>query len=394
MPTPATVLLSAAPLAPADDLRRLLPAAGFVVADHALGSTPSVDFGPVVAAVVEVGDRTELAAAQTRRWRAELGDQLLPVLWVLPAANPAGVVQGLEAGADVCLIRPLDPAVVAAQVRSMARGHALAARLWAKAAETRLLGDQLRKAYAQLDHELEMGRRVHRTFLPRTFPQVGGVRFAVCHRPRSRSAGDFYDVRRLDEDHVGFLVGDVVGRGPANGSLIGVFVKQIATLKEITGNRYRLVPPDEVLTGVNRELIGLGLDDPPLVAMLAGTLSARDGSLALARAGLPPPVFLPADGEPRVLTTPGAFLGAAETTYQILHATLAPGDKLLIGTDGASPDGTPPAGGPPLRLFDAVVRHRALSGQAFLDAVARDLLPHDPHPDDFTLLVVEMTARA
>jgi len=384
---PRTVLLSTAAANPAADLRRSLPAAGFAVADHALGSTPAVDFGPVVAAVVEVGDRPEVAAAQTRRWRIELGDDLVPVLWVLPAASPEVAAAGLEAGADACLARPVEPAVFVAQVRAMARARAATARLGVKAGESRLLGDQLRKAYAQLDRELEMARRVHRTFLPRTLPAVGAARASVCYRPRSRAGGDFYDVRRLDEHHLGFFLGDVTGG--ATGSLLGVYVKQAVCFKEITGSRYRLVPPEEVLVGVNRELIGLGLDDPPLVAMLVGTVDARDGAVAIARAGLPAPAFVPAAGEVQSWAVPGPFLGTADTGYQPRHGTLAPGDKLLLGSDGTRPDGDSIPGGPD-RLLEAAGRHRGLTGQAFVDAVARDLLPHVRHPDDFTLLAIEM----
>jgi serine phosphatase RsbU (regulator of sigma subunit) len=387
-----TVLLSALPQAPGDDLRRVLAGAGFAVADHLLGSAPPVDFGPVVAAVVEAGERADLAAAQTRRWRVELGDRLVPVVWVLPFPSAEIAARGLDAGAGAVLVRPLDPDVFAAQVRSAARACATAARLGVKAAEARLLGDQLQKAYAQLDRELDMARRVHRTFLPRTFPEVGSARFAVCYRPRSRVGGDLYDVRRLDEHHLGFVVADVMGQGSAAGSLLGVFVKQSVVVKEVTGRSYRLVPPDEVLVRLNRELIGLGLDEPPLLAILIGVLDARDGSVALARAGLPAPVYVPADGEPESWSVPGPFLGTAETTYQTLHGRLGPGEKLVIGSDGTRPDGAPSPGGADW-LREVAGRHRTLSGQGFIDAVARDLLPHVRHPDDFTLLAVEMAAE-
>ncbi|HVK17455.1 MAG TPA: hypothetical protein VM533_10935, partial [Fimbriiglobus sp.] len=73
----STVLVSTLPPAATDDLRRLLAAAGFGVADHPLGAVPAVDFGPVAAAVVEVGERADVAAAQTRRWRIELGDEVV-----------------------------------------------------------------------------------------------------------------------------------------------------------------------------------------------------------------------------------------------------------------------------------------------------------------------------
>jgi len=304
----------------------------------------------------------------------------------VPPGMPEAVARGLDAGADACLARPLDPAVFRAQVRAMARCHTAAARLGAKAAEARLLGEQLGKAYGHLERDAEMARRLGRSFLPRTLPAAGAVRFALCHRPRGRSGSNFYDVRRVDEDHVGFVVGDVGGQEA--GGLFGLFAQQAITLKEITGNSYRLVPPDGVLAGVNRELLALGLEDSPLVAMLVGILNVRDGSVTIARAGLPAPIYLPAAGEPHTWAEPGPFLGTAEITLPVHHGNLAPGDRLVIATDGIRPDASPGAGAD--ALGDAAARHRELTGQAFVDAVANDLLRHVRRQADMTLLVVEM----
>ncbi|MDY3557922.1 SpoIIE family protein phosphatase [Gemmata sp. JC673] len=387
MPTPATVLLSAPAGWPdAIELRKLIGSAGFVVADHALGAAPAVDFAPVAVAVVATGGRTAAAAAQTRRWRAELGDLVVPVLWLAPTS---AVGAGLDAGADAVLPDSVDTGTLLAQLRAMARTQANASRVAARAAEARLLGDQLKKALTQLDREQEMARRVQATFLPKSFPQVWGTRFHVRYRTRNRTGGDFHDVRRLDEDHVGFLVGELIGSGASTGWLLGVFVQQSAVLKEITGHSYRIVPPDEVLTSVNRQLVGLGADDVPLVAMLSGVLNAKTGAVTLARAGSPPPVHLPANGAATVWAVPGPFLGAAETTYQPLARVLRPGDRLLIGTDGTRPDGAPGPGAAD-RLLDAVTKHRSATGSEFVDEVARELLQHLHHADDFTLLGVEM----
>jgi len=385
--SPATVLLSNPPDTRGEELRRLVTSAGFAVIDHLLGSAPAVDFSSVAVAVIEVGDRIGVASAQTRRWRAELGDQTVPLLWVAPADKLAA---GLDAGADVVLETPVEPAVFVAQLRALARAHATTARVGVRAGEARLLGDQLRKALAALEREQEMARRVRATFLPRAFPQVESARFHACYRPRNRAGGDFHDVRRLDEEHVGFFVGEVVGTGAAASGLLGVFVQQSVRMKEIDGQNYHIVPPDEVLAGVNRSLLGLGSDDLPLVAMLAGVLNAKTGALTLARAGLPAPIYVPATGQPNVWAVPGPFLGTADTTYQLFSAKVHPGDRLLVGTDGTRPDGDPGPTGPD-RLLEAAARHRALAGPAFVDAVARDLLQHVRHADDFTLLGMEMT---
>jgi sigma-B regulation protein RsbU (phosphoserine phosphatase) len=373
------VLLSSMLHSDSESIRESLAAAGFTVVPHGLGAAPTVDFTSLAAAVIDAGERTDLAAAQTRRWRLELGDHIVPVLWLL--ADPADANSGFAAGADACLERTSD--TLAAQVKAMARMQATAARLGRKAAESLLLGEQLRKARVQLDLGQEMGRRIRRGSLPQSLPEAGDIRLHIVHRPQAAHGGDFYDVRRLDEHTVGFFLGDALGRASA-GNLLGVLVNQAVRLKIIYGHRYRLVPPDEAMLEVNRTLLGLNLEEPPLVALLIGTVDARDGSLSLARAGFPAPVFIPANGPPEVWSVPGPFLGAAETTYPPRRGTLQPGDKLLLASDGASPPGE--ASDP---LLESVTRHRHLNGVAFTDAVAAELLPRSHHPDDFTLLLVE-----
>src|SRR5262245_23792134 len=140
--SPAIVLLSCPPTSTGQELHRFVTAAGFAVADHRLGSPPTVDFGPVAVAVCEVGESHEVAAAQTRRWRAELGDRFLPILWI---AAPDKIAAGLDAGADVVLPRPVEEAVCVAQLRALVRAHATVARVAVRAGEARLLGDQLQK---------------------------------------------------------------------------------------------------------------------------------------------------------------------------------------------------------------------------------------------------------
>jgi serine phosphatase RsbU (regulator of sigma subunit) len=275
------------------------------------------------------------------------------------------MVAGLDAGADAAVAHPVEPGVCAAQLRALARVRATAARVAARAAEARLIGDQLKRALTQLDREGEMARRVRAGFLPPALPEVAGVRFHAYHRARARAGGDFYDVRRLDEGHVGFFVGEVVGTGAAGGALLGAYVQQSVTPKEITGNGYRLVPPEEVLSGVNRRLVELHTDDLPVVAMLCGLLNARTGALSLARAGLPSPVYIPADGPVEVWAVPGPFLGTAGATYPPLTAALRPGDRLLIGTDGTRPDGDPGPGSPD-HLVAAAAKHRGATGPAFV----------------------------
>jgi serine phosphatase RsbU (regulator of sigma subunit) len=326
-------------------------------------------------------------AALARRVRVHLGEKFVPILWLADASNAS---LGLEAGADVCVSTLHATGDLPAQVKALVRLYHQHARLAQKALEAQQLNLRLQQAYQQMDNDLELARRIHRGFLPRKLPEVGQTRFAVCYRPRSRVGGDFYDVFRLDEEHVAFYVADAMGRGIPASSLLTLFLRKTIQAKEIVGRSYRLVPPAEILTQLNRELVGLGLPEPPFVTMIYGVLNCRDGQLTFARAAHPHPLRVPAAGPAEFLRTPGTLLGVFESEYTEQTLQLHPGDKLLLYTDGATPTRNDDTEPDTARLVTTAEHQRHQPVQTFVDYLARDLLDHYRTPDDFTLLALAM----
>jgi phosphoserine phosphatase RsbU/P len=372
---------------PPPGVQAALEAAGFVVTATGLTGIDPAEVTRSQAVVVAVTTGVlPTAQALCRRWRIELGEQYVPIVWLAAADVPP--TAGLDAGADAVLPGTAGADHLSAQLRALLRIHHLHGRLLGRAAEAQNVHQRLQEAYQQIDGDAELTRRIHRAFLPRSLPEVGSARFAVSYRPRSRIGGDFYDVVRLDEDHVGLYVADAMGRGLPASSLLGVFVKKSLALKEVLGQSYRLVPPGEVLDRLNRELLNLSLPEPPFVTMLYARLNCRDGSLAFARAAHPHPLYLPADGIPAYWHAAGTLLGVFESEFPVQEKQLRPGDKLVLFSDGVHP---PTAG--PGSLHDPLVEsaklHRGLPVMAFVDSVARDLLEESRHPEDFTLLAVE-----
>jgi sigma-B regulation protein RsbU (phosphoserine phosphatase) len=326
------------------------------------------------------------AQALCRRWRIELGELYVPIVWLATGDVPPAA--GLDSGADAVLPDSAGVDHVVAQLKALLRVHHLNGRLAGRAAEAQNLNQRLQQAYQQLDGDSDLTRRIHRGFLPRSMPDVGPARFAVCYRPRSRIGGDFYDVVRLDEEHVGMYVADAMGRGLPASSLLSIFVKKSLPMKEILGRSYRLVPPGEVLDRLNRELLNLNLPEPPFVTMVYAQLNCRDGSLAFARAAHPHPLYLPADGNPTYWHSAGTLLGVFESEFPVQQKQLRQGDKLVLFSDGVHPPSTAP-GSLHDPLVESVERHRNLPAQAFVDSVARDLLEESRHPEDSTILAVE-----
>src|SRR5205823_2044728 len=159
-----------------------------------------------------------------------------------------------------------------AQVRALLGIKETHDRLQGRAAEVNRINNRLREAYQRLDQELELAQRIQSSFLPQGLPQVPRVRFAVHYLLCGRVGGDFYDVFRLDEQHVGFYVADAMGHGvPA--SLLTIYVKKGVRPKEVFGTDYRLVPPGEVLNRLNKDLIDQQLSENPFITMAYGLLN-------------------------------------------------------------------------------------------------------------------------
>src|SRR5262249_33561129 len=162
-----------------------------------------------------------------------------------------------------------------AQVRAFLRIKQVHDRLAEKTNEVHLINKRLQQAYGQIDQELELASRIQKSFLPQTLPDLPGWSFAVHYLLCGRVGGDFYDVFRLDEQHVGLYVADAMGHGvPA--SLLAIFVKKGVRAKEIFGNQYRLLPPGEVLKRLNADLVEQALAEHPFITMAYALVNVSD----------------------------------------------------------------------------------------------------------------------
>ena len=372
-----------------DDARLPLEAAGFPVVVAAYAGIDPAEVLRSHLVILDVTPQTALTAqALCRRWRIELGEHYVPIIWLCFDNSAALLTGALDSGADVCIPRPISPSHLLAQAKSLLRVQHMNARLAGRAAESQQINQRLQQAYQQIDSDLEMSRRIHRGFLPRTLPEVHQAHFAVCYRPRSRVGGDFYDVMRLDEEHVGVYVADAMGKGLPASSLLSIFVKKSLKVKEITGRSYRIVPPNEVMVGLNRELVALGLAEPPFVTMLYMQLNCRDGAVSFARASHPLPLYVPASGELEYWSATGTLLGVFEADFPGQTRQLRASDKVILSSDGVNPSGGTPPGGRDI-LIDLAAKYRTEPLAEFVDHLSRDMLEQSRSSEDFTMVGLE-----
>lgn len=385
---PPRVLVSAPHVHVLSDLRRVLEGHGNEVVGHLLDTPDPEGTNSCRLIVLDGSGQTKPALELCRRLRPRLEDHFVPILFVTDDHNPTSRLASFEAGADTYLLRPFVAGELMAQVQALLRIKDTHDRLADKTAEVKRINKRLQQAYQQLDQELELAQRIQASFLPHSLPQVSQLRFAVHYVLCGRVGGDFYDVFRLDERHVGFYVADAMGHGvPA--SLLTIFVKKGVRTKEVFGAQYRLVPPDEVLHRLNRELIDQQLSEHPFITMVYGLLNHHDGTLQFARAGHPYPLYVPREGQPELWRVDGLLLGLVDARFPCREQRLETGDKLLFYSDGVDTAvfGDHPPGVE--SLLACAKEHRKLPASEFVARLARDLFGAASQPDDLTLLALE-----
>ena len=243
--------------------------------------------------------------------------------------------------------------------------------LAAQAAPALRVGQLVRQQKAEartrerFEHELEVARLIQQNFLPRELPQLAGWQIAAFYRPAREVGGDFYDVIPLADGQLGFVVGDVTDKG------VPAALVMAATRSVLRASAQRLIDPGVVLERVNEHLC----PDMPakmFVTCLYGVLEPTTGRFRFANAGHDLPYVKTAEGSVE-LRARGMPLGLMEEmAYEEEETVLAPGDSLLLHSDGIAEAHTPQGemfGFP--RLKEAVARYPG--GAELIDLVLADL---------------------
>ena len=194
--------------------------------------------------------------------------------------------------------------------------------------------ETLSRTMRKLDEEQRLAARIQQDFLPKQMPAIGHFTFQALFKPAHYVSGDLYDVRRLDETHVGIYLADAVGHGmPA--ALLTMFMKNALVTKRITSDSYELLAPTETIATLNRSLRSQGLNHASFATALFAQIDCHNRRLRFARGGHPDPILIRKDGSLQELGSDGPLLGIFDDGEWLeTSVTLDPGDRLFFYTDG------------------------------------------------------------
>jgi phosphoserine phosphatase RsbU/P len=187
-----------------------------------------------------------------------------------------------------------------------------------------------------MKRDLEIARDIQRWLAPAQAPVVEGLEMVFTTRPANTVSGDYYDalVRPAAAGSAGdqrllIAVADVAGKSIPAALLMATIQASLRTLAAFPTSLA------ELAGGVNRYACSNSLGGLRFTTAFLAEVDRPGGRITYVNAGHNPPILLHAAGELERLETGGLPLGIRPATaYECGAARLAPGDVLVIFTDG------------------------------------------------------------
>jgi len=272
------------------------------------------------------------------RVRAMGGAEYTYFIFLTSRADPADIAEGMAAGADDLLSKPVAKEDLAARLRVASRIVSLQQEVSSRNRELSLANERMRQ-------DLQAAAQIQAGLLPTSLPDLPDLAFAWLYRPCEQLGGDTLNLFRLDEHHVGFYVLDVSGHGVTS-ALLAVQVSRVLSPLITAGallKRALSSPPGYLLSEplqVIRELNELFPMDDALMqyfTIVYGIYHLPSHSLRCASAGHPGPLLVRHGGGveiPEVCGNPIGFFSNAEAQFSEYQLSLAKGDRLYFISDG------------------------------------------------------------
>ena len=192
--------------------------------------------------------------------------------------------------------------------------------------------ESYKQQFSEMRDELQTAHDMQMGLLPQSSPDLSGFALDGTCIPANSVGGDYYAYRWLDEDKtkLGIVVADVSGKA-MEAAVTAVRFNEM--LRYECQNR---VAPADILDGLNDSLEGQ-IDPATFITCCIAVLDVPTGEVTIASAGHCPPIHL--SNRSQFIDLAGYPLGIPalvrpQTPYRVEHLTLAPGDRLVLYSDG------------------------------------------------------------
>lgn len=246
-----------------------------------------------------------------------------------------------------------------------------------------------------MKRDLQIAKEIQTWLLPGAPPQIPGLAIAYATRPANTVAGDYYDVfprpgRSNAENRVVLAVADVAGKSIPAAMLMATFQASLKTLSTAQ------VALPELAANMNKYACSNSQGGLRFTTAFLAEYDAANRKVDYINAGHNNPILRRASGLVERLDVGGLPFGIMpEVKYESAQVTLAPGDWLIIFTDGlVEAENSRQEEYGEARLLNAIETNRAVDPGEMLKRLMAELdlfVGNTPQHDDVTCLLLKST---
>lgn len=216
-------------------------------------------------------------------------------------------------------------------------------------------------------------------------PQIEGLDISVYYEPASTVGGDFYYITRCEKGNVGFIIGDVSGKGLVSALFLVRFTRTFEKLSVCDGSLA------EAIEKANRKLIE-ETNNRAFVTMVFLVFDPHDTALYYMNAGHPPPLIWNNHTKrfkwlKRASIPPLGVSSEVKTSLEKVQ--LYPGDCVVLYTDGILETRDSQKNVYGLQRVESLVKQGSSRATEVVKRIVQDFtsfVKDTSYQDDFTVL--------
>lgn len=257
---------------------------------------------------------------------------------------------------------------------------------------TKTLEQELQKRLLEADNrrktrELDEARELQLSMLPRTMPEVDGMKVVPFMQTATEVGGDYYDMVVADDGSAVIAIGDATGHGLKAGLVVATAKSYFQTFARSSSNLDILRKMSQGIKNMNLRMLYMSI----------ALVRVKGRTLTYIGAGMPPLLlYRAAAGSVELVTSKGMPLGSVLDYPYIEHTLVVePGDTLVMMSDGLTESlnsvrdmlGTE-------RVITCLRQHATESPERILAAfqnLIRDWSGDGPSIDDISLVTIRFT---
>ncbi|MEP2642618.1 SpoIIE family protein phosphatase [Roseobacter sp.] len=253
------------------------------------------------------------------------------------------IAEGLDAGADDFLTKPVNPPELRARLSAGQRIIEMQQELTLKNRVIKETLVELQRLYDSLDSDLVQAKQLQQSLIREREKTFDGGDLALLLQSSGHVGGDLVGFFPASDGHLGLFAIDVSGHGISSALMTARLAgylsatapdQNIALEKTDTGYRSR-APRDAI--AILNQLVLDEMETEHYFTMMLADIDMETGRVVIGQAGHPHPVVQRADGTLEQDGTGGFPVGLMpNVSFSQFEIQLSPGDRLLILSDGVT----------------------------------------------------------